>query len=101
MNASTESNVQEPVELVTVVRATMRIALAITLAYGAYCVFVLVLWSWLAALLALLCAAVGERAVLKIADKQIDAAAQFTADKLTSGYSWLRTRYAAATAKKG
>jgi hypothetical protein len=88
-----------PLEVVDYVRAAFRFAVGITLMYGAFCCLTLLLWTWLAAVLALIVAVIGEKVVLKLADKHIDAAAQVTADALVCGYSWLRAKYAAATAK--
>lgn len=88
-----------PLEVVDYVRSAFRFAIGITLMYGAFCCFTLLLWTWLSAVLALLVAVIGEKTVRLLAGKHTDAAAQFTADKLVSGYSWLRARYAAATAK--
>ncbi len=88
-----------PLEVVDYVRAAFRFAIGVTLMYGAFCCLTLILWTWLAGLLALILAVFGEKVVLKIADKQIDAAAQVTADALVSGYSWLRAKLAAPAAK--
>lgn len=88
-----------PLEVVDYVRSAFRFAVGITLMYGAFCCLTLVLWTWLAGLLALILAVFSEKVVRLVAGKQMDAAAQVTADKLVAGYSWLRKQYAARTAK--
>ncbi len=94
-----DTSTDVPLEVVDYVRAAFRFAVGITLMYGAFSCLTLVLWTWLAGLLALLCAVFSEKVVRLVAGKQMDAAAQVTADKLVAGYGWLRARYAAATAK--
>lgn len=97
MNASQATasfdDVELPVEVASYVRTAMRFAIGITLMYGAFCVFTLLLWSWLAALLALLLAVFAERTVLTLADKHIDVAAKHTADAIVSGYGWVRSTF--------
>lgn len=88
-----------PMEVVDYVKGAFRFAVGITLMYGAFSCLTLVLWTWLAGLLALILAVFGTKVVRLVAGKQMDDAAQFTADKLVSGYSWLRAKYAAANAK--
>lgn len=88
-----------PLEVVDYVRSAFRFAIGITLMYGAFCCFTLLLWTWLAAVLALIVAVIGEKTVRLLAGKHTDAAAQFTADKLTAGFGWMRKQYAARTAK--
>ena len=86
-----------PLEVVDYVRSAFRFAVGITLMYGAFSCLTLLLWTWLAGLLALILAVFSEKVVRLVAGKQMDAAAQVTADALVSGYSWLRAKYAAHT----
>ena len=91
------SSIQE-IEVIDVVRTCIRAAVSVALMYGAFSVFVLFAWQWLAVVLALVAGAFAERVVFKLADERIDTAAQHTADALVAGFGWLRSTFAAKKA---